>query len=129
MGTLIWWLTAQVLRRQSLLPSLPSVDIAFPAPPLLTCCCWLCCCPCRRSGCVALRQQYSAERMSLVVLGGQDLDTLQSWVAASFGDIPRGTAGPPPSFDHVGLPFEVRGGLWALGDCLLGGSVEGTVGL
>lgn len=53
--------------------------------------------------------QYSAPRMSLAVLGGQDLDTLESWVQASFGGILTGTAGPPASFEHAGLPFEVGG--------------------
>jgi hypothetical protein len=53
------------------------------------------------------RQHYSAARMSLVVLGGQDLDTLQSWVEGSFGPIPTATAGPPESFEGAGMPFEV----------------------
>jgi secreted Zn-dependent insulinase-like peptidase len=45
--------------------------------------------------------------MSLVVLGGHDLDTLQAWVQDSFGDIPTGTAGPAASFEGQGLPFQV----------------------
>lgn len=49
--------------------------------------------------------------MSLAVLGGQDLDTLQAWVQDSFGGVPTGTAGPPANFEKEGLPFEVRGAL------------------
>ena len=52
------------------------------------------------------RQQYSAERMCLAVLGGEPLDALQGWVANLFARVPSGR-GPRPSFAHVGPPYEV----------------------
>lgn len=52
------------------------------------------------------RQQYSAERMSLVVLGGQPLDTLQGWVSQRFSAVPAGR-GPRPVFSRAGPPFQV----------------------
>lgn len=52
------------------------------------------------------RQQYSAERMSLVVLGGHTLDELQQWVGDSFAGVPTGR-GPRPEFSSAGLPFQV----------------------
>lgn len=50
--------------------------------------------------------QYSAERMSLVVAGGQSLDELQGWVSSLFAEIPSGK-GARPVFDHCPRPFEV----------------------
>jgi secreted Zn-dependent insulinase-like peptidase len=52
------------------------------------------------------RQQYSAERMCLAVLGGHSLDTLQQWVGAAFAGVPAGR-GPRPEFAAAGPPFEV----------------------
>lgn len=54
------------------------------------------------------REQYSAERMNLVVLGGDPLDTLQQWAAELFSGMPGGR-GPAPEFGSVGFPFQVRG--------------------
>eukprot|EP00208_Stichococcus_sp_RCC1054_P001535 CAMPEP_0206142388 /NCGR_PEP_ID=MMETSP1473-20131121/16665_1 /ASSEMBLY_ACC=CAM_ASM_001109 /TAXON_ID=1461547 /ORGANISM="Stichococcus sp, Strain RCC1054" /LENGTH=1083 /DNA_ID=CAMNT_0053537371 /DNA_START=256 /DNA_END=3510 /DNA_ORIENTATION=+ len=51
------------------------------------------------------RQQYSAERMSLVVLGGQPLDVLQGWVQDHFSAVPAGR-GPRPVFSDAGPPFQ-----------------------
>jgi secreted Zn-dependent insulinase-like peptidase len=56
--------------------------------------------------CVLHRQQYSAERMCLAVLGGHSLDTLQQWVGAAFAGVPAGR-GPRPEFAAAGPPFEV----------------------
>lgn len=60
-------------------------------------------------GCVVdhYRRHYSAERMSLVVAGGQPLDELQEWVAALFAGVPGGK-GQRPTFDNCPQPFEVR---------------------
>jgi hypothetical protein len=58
------------------------------------------CCGCAR------RQHYSAERMSLVVLGGEDLDTQEQRVRALFGALPNGR-GPRPSFKEAGMPYKV----------------------
>lgn len=55
------------------------------------------------------RCHYSADRMSLVVAGGQPLDELQEWVAALFTEVPGGNGGARPTFDHCPRPFEVRG--------------------
>lgn len=52
--------------------------------------------------------QYSAERMSLVVVGGQSLDELQGWVVELFSGVPSGRGGRP-TFEGVGRPFEVWG--------------------
>ena len=52
------------------------------------------------------RQQYSAERMCLAVLGGHSLDTLQQWVGAAFAGVSAGR-GPRPQFAAAGPPFEV----------------------
>jgi predicted Zn-dependent peptidase len=62
--------------------------------------------------------------MSLVVLGGQSLDTLQEWVSRLFGGIPRGTVGPPADFAAVGPPFEVRLMAWVCA----AGTLPGTKG-
>ena len=51
-------------------------------------------------------QHYSAERMSLVLLGGESLDTLQAWVQEAFAGLPSGK-GPRPSFGAAGMPFKV----------------------
>jgi nardilysin len=53
------------------------------------------------------KQQYSAERMALVVLGGQPLEELEEWVGELFGGVPGGL-GPRPSFSGQGMPFQVR---------------------
>ena len=47
---------------------------------------------------------YSAERMSLVVLGGDGLDELQRDVVAGFGAVAAG-AGPAPAFKDAGAPY------------------------
>jgi hypothetical protein len=54
------------------------------------------------------RGQYSAERMNLVILGGEPLDTLERWAAELFSAAPAGR-GPSPTFYDAGFPFEVRG--------------------
>ncbi|KAL4440115.1 hypothetical protein ABPG75_003116 [Micractinium tetrahymenae] len=51
------------------------------------------------------REQYSAERMNLVVLGGEDLDTLQQWVEELFSGVPGGR-GPRPQYGSAGPPYE-----------------------
>jgi nardilysin len=53
-----------------------------------------------------IRQQYSAERMCLAVLGGEPLDRLQAWVGELFDSVPSGK-GPRPSFADAGMPYEV----------------------
>jgi secreted Zn-dependent insulinase-like peptidase len=57
-------------------------------------------------------QHYSADRMTLVVLGPQPLGQLRAWVLPRFGAVPRRTtvAAPPlPSLYAPGsLPVEVR---------------------
>jgi hypothetical protein len=58
---------------------------------------------------VLCSKQYSAERMSLVVLGGEDLDTQEQRVRALFGGLPHGK-GPRPSFKEAGMPYKVRAG-------------------
>ena len=55
---------------------------------------------------VFCRQHYSAERMSLVVLGGQPLDELQDWVTDLFSSVPSGK-GPRPTFFDAGMPYKV----------------------
>ena len=55
------------------------------------------------------RAQYSAERMSLVILGSEDLRTLEEWTRDLFGKVPSGL-GPPVTFADSPAPF--RGG-WA----------------
>ncbi|KAL3144870.1 hypothetical protein ABBQ38_001970 [Trebouxia sp. C0009 RCD-2024] len=51
------------------------------------------------------RQQYSAERMSLVVLGGQPLEELQHWVTDLFSSVPSGK-GPRPTYFDAGMPYK-----------------------
>ncbi|KAL0048825.1 hypothetical protein WJX82_000128 [Trebouxia sp. C0006] len=51
------------------------------------------------------RQQYSAERMSLVVLGGQELDELEQWVSDLFSTVPAGK-GARPTFFGAGMPYQ-----------------------
>ena len=51
------------------------------------------------------KAQYSAERMSLVILGGEDLRTLDAWARELFACVPCGL-GPPVSFFDEGKPFE-----------------------
>ena len=49
-------------------------------------------------------RQYGAERMSLVVLGGQPLAELAAAVGAAFGAVPAGV-GPPSDFASAGPPY------------------------
>jgi hypothetical protein len=58
-------------------------------------------------GCAGWRRgQYSAERMNLVILGGEPLDTLERWAGEMFSGVPGGR-GPSPQFHDTGFPFEV----------------------
>ena len=50
------------------------------------------------------RAEYSAERMTLVVVAGEALDTQEAWVREVFGGVPGGR-GPPPSHAAAGWPF------------------------
>ncbi|CAG9464481.1 unnamed protein product [Pedinophyceae sp. YPF-701] len=50
------------------------------------------------------KTMYSAERMALVVQGGQPLEQLREWVTGLFAPVPAGR-GPPPRFDALGSPF------------------------
>jgi hypothetical protein len=50
--------------------------------------------------------QYSAERMALVVLGGQPLPELRGWAEELFGGV-RSGLGPRPDFSATPPPFEV----------------------
>eukprot|EP00798_Chlamydomonas_sp_ICE-L_P021127 gene21127-28014_t len=52
-------------------------------------------------------KHYCAERMSLVVLGGETLDELQQYVTDIFSHLPTGK-GPRPTFEGVGMPFKGR---------------------
>ncbi|GAX76258.1 hypothetical protein CEUSTIGMA_g3702.t1 [Chlamydomonas eustigma] len=52
-------------------------------------------------------QHYSAERMSLVVLGGDPLDDLQGLCEETFKELPFGK-GPRPEFSDAGMPFKGR---------------------
>ncbi len=63
------------------------------------------------------RQHYSAERMSLVVLGGQDLDALAGAVQRLFSAVQAGR-GPRPEFSSAGRPFKVRSSLPCSSDLL-----------
>ncbi|QDZ23491.1 insulinase-like metalloprotease [Chloropicon primus] len=51
------------------------------------------------------KAEYSAERMSLVILGGEDLGTLETWAGDLFSRVPSGL-GPPVSFSGQKKPFE-----------------------
>lgn len=52
------------------------------------------------------RDQYSAEKMSLVLLGGESLDTLTSWCKEIFeSQLPEGK-GLRATFESPGSPFE-----------------------
>lgn len=51
------------------------------------------------------KEQYSAERMNLVLLGGEPLDTLQQWVEELFSAVPGGR-GPRPQYGSAGFPYE-----------------------
>ncbi len=52
------------------------------------------------------RNNYSAERMVLVLLGGEPLETLEQWVKELFLAVPSGR-GPRPAFGHLGRPYQV----------------------
>lgn len=56
--------------------------------------------------------QYSAERMNLVVLGGQPMETLESWVKEKFSAVPSGR-GHKPEYAVHGPPCN-GGELYAL---------------
>jgi len=47
--------------------------------------------------------QYSAERMTLAVLGAEPLDDLEAWVRELFSGVPSGRSGPPAALPQ-GLP-------------------------
>ena len=51
------------------------------------------------------RQQYSAERMALVVVGAEPLDVLQGWAVELFSGVRSGLGAPTP-FHAEGSPFE-----------------------
>ena len=51
------------------------------------------------------RKHYSAERMTLAVLGAEPLGTLEQWVTELFSDIEPG-AGPSPTFEACGPPYD-----------------------
>lgn len=55
---------------------------------------------------VVCRTQYSAERMNLVILGGEALETLEAWARELFSPVPNGK-GPSPQFAAESMPFEV----------------------
>ena len=48
---------------------------------------------------------FKAERMTLVVIAGEEISTLESWVSELFSLIPKGN-GLPLRFDADGFPFE-----------------------
>lgn len=56
--------------------------------------------------CLLHREQYSAERMTLVVLGGQSLDELAQWAEELFSAVPSGRGLQPTYFD-AGMPYQV----------------------
>jgi nardilysin len=51
------------------------------------------------------KEHYSAERMNLVVLGGETLETMENWVVEKFTKVPSGK-GPRPNFTAHGVPFD-----------------------
>jgi len=51
------------------------------------------------------KEHYSAERMNLVVLGGETIEMMESWVVEKFSKVPSGK-GPRPNFSAHGLPFD-----------------------
>ncbi|KAI8472962.1 MAG: Metalloenzyme, LuxS/M16 peptidase-like protein [Monoraphidium minutum] len=51
-------------------------------------------------------RQYGAERMCLAVLGGEPLDTLETWARDLFAGVKGGHCGPAPTFEGEGAPFE-----------------------
>jgi hypothetical protein len=72
------------------------VAVRVGARRLPACCCVrrLHTCKARRPNLLYHRQHYSAERMTLVLLGGQPLDELESWVRA--GCPPHPSPPSPP---------------------------------
>lgn len=52
------------------------------------------------------KQQYGAERMNLVVCGGESLDQLGQWATELFSSIRGGTVGPKTSYVSSGMPFQ-----------------------
>ena len=63
------------------------------------------------------KEQYSAERMNLVVLGGESLEVLQQWVVEKFSPVPS-ERGARPRYDAFGYPFsaaeDAHGGRFAV---------------
>ncbi|KAG7670534.1 hypothetical protein Ndes2526B_g00294 [Nannochloris sp. 'desiccata'] len=51
------------------------------------------------------KEHYSAERMNLVLLGGETLELMENWVVEKFAKVPSGK-GPRPTFGTHGLPFD-----------------------
>ena len=49
------------------------------------------------------KSHYSAERMNLVVISGEDMADMESWIDSLFSEVSSG-AGPCPRFDHYHLP-------------------------
>lgn len=48
---------------------------------------------------------YKAERMTLVVISGEEITILESWISELFSPVPKGS-GLPLKFDAYGFPFE-----------------------
>jgi len=55
------------------------------------------------------QQYYKPQQMSLVLLGGEPLDTLQEWVVEIFGVIPKSES-KRMEFSGSGPPFAGNGG-------------------
>ena len=53
------------------------------------------------------QRHYGAERMTLVILSGEDMSIMKAWVKSYFSDIRHGV-GPRPRFDDAGFPFASR---------------------
>ncbi|MFT4621738.1 MAG: insulysin [Myxococcota bacterium] len=51
--------------------------------------------------------EYSASRMTLSVIGRQDLDTLEAWVRSRFSEVPTTGEGPPSSGVDPYLPEQL----------------------
>ena len=59
------------------------------------------------------KSNYSAERMNLVVIGGENLETMKEWVIERFCQIPCGK-GPRTRYDSFGGPFSQEIGMKSL---------------
>lgn len=53
-----------------------------------------------------IREEYSAERMALALLGGDSIETLEGWVKNLFGQVPAGQ-GAKASFKGLPRPYKV----------------------